>query len=392
MMDFDSKRILIIDFCNFDDYQIGGHLSMAKNLMSAFGDRLALVGVTTDNNDKIGTWFKKSINGIIYDFFALARFDIKKTKHFLPDRLMSYVLIRYYKKKILDINIQNVFVQRHEILPAINRFGFKNICFCFPGLESPLKISKYWFSKYIENHFNKLFFSSVRNVKTILASGDEDSILEMVRRSNGNIFRGDILKFPTRINTDVFKPLDRNETRKKLNIESNKIIVVTTGRLTKLKGWEFMVDAYSLFRKEIPESLFYIVGDGEDYQLVQDHINAKGLKNNVILVGGKKLLEVSFFLNASDLFIMGSYKEGWSTSLSEAIACGIPSCVTNFSSAKDIVLEGINGHVINDRNINLFAESMTKAIKIRRPVYNENVRTFSVDNLKEDLLKIWPLI
>jgi glycosyltransferase involved in cell wall biosynthesis len=257
MMDYNSKRILIIDFCNFEDYQIGGHLSMAKNLMSAFGDRLALVGVTTSKNDQIGTWFKKNIDGVVYDFFALARYNIKKTKHFLPDRLMSYVLLRYYKKEILDINIQNVFVQRHEILPAINGFGLKNICFRFPGLESPLKISKYWFSKYLENHFNRLFFSSFRNVKTILASGDEDSILDMVKRSNGNIFRDDIIKFPTRINTDVFKPLDRNETRKELNIETDKIIVVTTGRLSKLKGWEFMIDAYSLFRKEVADSFFH---------------------------------------------------------------------------------------------------------------------------------------
>lgn len=110
------------------------------------------------------------------------------------------------------------------------------------------------------------------------------------------------------------------------------------------------------------------------------------------LVGGKKMHEVSLFLNASDLFIMGSDKEGWSTSLSEAIACGIPSCVTNFSSAKDIILEGINGSVINGHNINLFAEKMIKAIRIRRPVHNENVRNFSVDNLKEDLLKVWLLL
>ncbi len=232
----------------------------------------------------------------------------------------------------------------------------------------------------------------MRNVKTILASGDEDSILDMVKRSKGNILRDYIIKFPTRINTAVFKPLDRNVTRKELNIESNKTIVVTTGRLSKLKGWEFMIDAYSLFIKEVPDSNFFIIGEGEDYHLVQDYIIAKGLESSVILAGGKKMHEVSLFLNASDLFIMGSYKEGWSTSLSEAIACGIPSCVTNFSSAKDIVLEGINGHVINEHNINLFAEKMIKALRIRRPVYNENVRIFSVDNLKDDLLKIWQLI
>jgi glycosyltransferase involved in cell wall biosynthesis len=391
-MDCDPKRILIIDFCNFEDYQIGGHLSMVKNLMSAFGDRLALVGITTTKNDHIGTWIKKFINGVTYDFFALARFDNKKTKHFLPDRLMSYVLVRNYRKKIMDINIQNVFVQRHELLTSINGFGLNNICFCFPGLESPLKISKYWFSKYLETYFNKMFFSSFRNVKIILASGDEDSILDMVKRSNGNIFREHVIKFPTRINTDVFKPLDRDDTRKELNIEVKKVVVITTGRLTKLKGWEFMIDAYCIFMKEVTDSLFLIVGDGEDSQLVNNYVMAKGLKNNVILTGVKKMHEISQLLNASNLFIMGSYKEGWSTSLSEAIACGVPSCVTNFSSAKDIIKEGINGYVIDEHNTDLFAEKMIKALRIERPVYNENVRIFSVDNLEKDLLKIWLLI
>jgi hypothetical protein len=55
-------------------------------------------------------------------------------------------------------------------------------------------------------------------------------------------------------------------------------------------------------------------------------------------------------------------------------------------------MEGINGYVINEHNINLFAEKMIKAIRIRRPVHNENVRNFSVDNLKEDLLKVWLLL
>jgi len=96
-------------------------------------------------------------------------------------------------------------------------------------------------------------------------------------------------------------------------------------------------------------------------------------------------------LNAADLFIMGSYKEGWSTSLIEAIACGIPACVTNFSSAKDVILEGINGFVIDEHNVEMFAKGMLKAIKIPTPVFNENVMAFSVDKLKTDILKIWDL-
>ena len=59
------KRILIIDFCNYYDYQIGGHLTFAKSLMKAFGNQLALVGITTDRSDPIGRWIKKISMGLI---------------------------------------------------------------------------------------------------------------------------------------------------------------------------------------------------------------------------------------------------------------------------------------------------------------------------------------
>jgi glycosyltransferase involved in cell wall biosynthesis len=334
------SKILVLDFCNYDDYQIGGHLSMAKNLISAFGNDLTLVGITTDKNDPVGRWFVKNINGINFDYFALAHYDKSRTKHLIPDRLACYILLRYYRKKILETGIRNVFVQRHEIMLVLDKFGFKNVCYCFPGLESPLGISKYWYSKYIAEQFDKKFFRGLKKAQLVLASGDEKSIGEMVQRSRGIITKDEVKMYPTRINTEVFKPLSKSDCRKKLGMPEDKKIICTTGRLAWLKGWKFMID----------------------------------------------------YLNASDIFIMGSYKEGWSTALSEAVACGIPAVVTDFSSARDIIVEGRNGHVIGEHNEILFAEGMVKALKIPLPVYNENVLQYSTDRFKDDLLSIWKLI
>ena len=63
-----SKRILIIDFCNYEDYPMGGYLSFAKNLMTSFGNAFALAGITTEKTDPIGKWFIKIIEGIKFDF------------------------------------------------------------------------------------------------------------------------------------------------------------------------------------------------------------------------------------------------------------------------------------------------------------------------------------
>jgi glycosyltransferase involved in cell wall biosynthesis len=385
-------KILIIDYCNYIDYQIGGHLSFAKNLIIAFGDKLTLVGITTEKKDPVGKWFKKTIGDVTFDYFALKRYDKAKTKHILPDRLFCFLLLRYYKKRILNIKIQNVFIQRQEILPAIRNYRIDNICYLFPGLENPLTISKYWFGKYIAKVFDNLFFASFKNVNLVLAAGDEKAIDAMILRSKGQIKSGSVVQFPTRLSTDIFYPQNRSEVISELNIPAANSIIVTTGRLTWLKGWKFMIDCFSVYEKIKPGSLFYLIGEGEDNQKIEEYIAGNELSGKVILVGKQDPYVVAKYLNAADLFIMGSHKEGWSTSLIEAIACGIPACVTNFSSASTIIVEGINGYVIRDRNIDIFVNGMVNTLKMSRPIYNDNVKVFSTDKLKEDLLKIWKLI
>jgi glycosyltransferase involved in cell wall biosynthesis len=383
------KRILFIDFCNYKDYQIGGHLSFARSLMSAFGNQLSLVGISTDKKDPVGRWFKKEIDGTEYDFFALARYNKSKTKHIIPDRISCIFLLRYYKNRILKLNFQNVFVQRPEILPAIKDFSYKNICYCFPGTENPLKTSKYWFGRYGAVYFDKLFFSSLKDVKLILASADENAISSMVQRSKGILTRQSVIKFPTRINTDIYKPADKNEAREKLQISRLKKVVITVGRLSWLKGWKLMIDSFVLFEKKLPGSLFYFVGGGEDFNKINEYLNANSLNDKVILAGVKKPEEIAIYLNASDLYIMGSYKEGWSTSLMEAVACAIPVCVTNFSAASDIIQVGVNGYIESKWDVTEFASLMEKALAL--DIKEADVSGYSISNMKADLLRDWTL-
>lgn len=385
-------RILLIDFGNYEDYPIGGYLSFAKNMMISFGNNLALVGITTTRQDPIGEWFKKNINGVEYDYFAIACYSKTKTKHIIPDRIVCYSLLKYYLKKITKIKVPNIFIRRPEVLLALQPYNSLNICFSFAGVENPLLISKYWYSKYVADTFEQLFFKSLKKATVILAAGDDEAIQSMVARSRGKVSIEKVVKFPTRINTEIFKPDDKLAMRKKLNIPFLSKVVMTTGRLSWLKGWKFMIDCFALFEKGIDNCIFYMVGEGEEFQKIQEYIIGENLQNKVFLVGRKEADEVAEYLNASDLFIMGSYKEGWSTSLIEAIACGVPACVTNFSSATEIIMAGLNGFVIDNHDTEAFLEGMKSALNIRKPIYSENVKAFAANKLKEDILKIWKLI
>lgn len=384
------KRILLIDFANFEDFPIGGYLTFAKNMMSAFKGELALAGITTSAHDPIGRWFKKSINGIEYDFFAMARYNSTRIKKIIPDRLVNYLLLTIYKYKILNIGIDNVFIQRPESLIAV-ACSAKNICYSFAGLDNPLVISKYSYAGLLAAWFDNRFFRKIGFAKAILARGDEAAIKEMLARSNGSLSNHTIVKFPTRIDTEIFNPVSMKKARAVLNLPEGPIIVVTTGRLAWWKGWKFMIDSFRLFAEMSTDAILLLVGAGEDYNKILSYISENNLADKVLLTGRKSREEIALYLNASDLYIMGSYKEGWPTALMEAIACGVPACTTEFSSVSDIILQGQNGYIIRNRNEEEFSHGMKEALKLTRPVQNEHVTRYSTSNLKEDLLKYWEI-
>lgn len=52
------NKFLLIEGCDFVDYPTGGQLSFARQMMRTFGNRLALVGISTDDTP-VGVWLKK---------------------------------------------------------------------------------------------------------------------------------------------------------------------------------------------------------------------------------------------------------------------------------------------------------------------------------------------
>lgn len=387
------KRIYIIELCNYEDYPIGGHLCFAKQMLKAFGKEVALIGIST-GNEPIRKWIKKEIEGIEYDFFSLRKLQKEFQKPFIPDRLKYFYYLVKCRKDLRFLVNENVFIQTPEVLFAIRNWGIKNICFRSPGVVNMLASSRFWYAKYFKGLYEKLLFINLQKVNTILASADQNSIVDFCRRSKNKIHPDQIIQFPTRIDTDIFRPADRKLARTILKIDQKKKVVVTTGRISMLKGWKFMIDAFSFFKIDYPDAVFYFLGDGEDRSNLVTYINVNSLSNSVFLTGRLEPKEIALYLNASDLYIMGSYIEGWSTSLVEAIACGIPVCTSKFGSSDDLVERGYNGFINEARDKNEFAVQMKKALFLPRKSLIEKsheMGKYSISYLRNDLLSKWEL-
>ena len=154
------------------------------------------------------------------------------------------------------------------------------------------------------------------------------------------------------VNTEVFHTVDQEkkvQIRKKLGLPSGKFIIISVGFLIKRKGFRQIFEVLS--KLNIPY-LYLVVGDykiNESHYLF-DHAHEmtelynKGhelLKSKALFTGPKE--NVSEYLQASDIFLLNSRREGVPNSLLEAMACGIAPVIRN--------IKGVNGFLtFHDKN------------------------------------------
>jgi glycosyltransferase involved in cell wall biosynthesis len=90
-----------------------------------------------------------------------------------------------------------------------------------------------------------------------------------------------------------------------------------------------------------------IVGSGPEEERLKKLANE--LNSNVIFTGQLSEQEVTNYLFRSKIFVLISEYEGLSFSLLQAMACGLPSIVSNVKGNLDVISDNIDGIII-DRN------------------------------------------
>lgn len=382
-------KILVIEYCNYVDYPIGGHLSFVRNMLRAFGDDLMLVGITTDGMTP-GVWGKRTIDGVEYDYFPVCACAKNSSRPLVPARIRSFLAVRKYRRKILARPCDLIFIQTPEVLLALPPKARASCILRMPGVGNPLRNSRYRFFRHFQSLYDRIFFRAARQVRMIWATANEREIDRFVARSRGTVDKRQLVQYPTRYDGAIYRVRDRSEMRRRLGIDSGATVVVTVGRLGWFKGWKLMLDAFALFRQAHPEALFVYIGDGEDRPKIEDYILRKQLGESVLMTGRLLPARIAEYLGASDLFVMGSFQEGWATTLVEACASAVPCVVTDFSSS-EMVVDGENGYVVRDRDERSFAERMELACRIPRDrviAFDRRYEQLSVQRMKHSFAEI----
>jgi len=161
------------------------------------------------------------------------------------------------------------------------------------------------------------------------------------------------------VNLEKFPFKNKHESRKKLNIDQNVNLFVSTGRLTKAKGYNYLIKTV----KEIKSnSLFIILGEGIERESLEKEIKNEDLANKIILKGN--VTNVNDYLQAADFFIMPSLWEGFSVALLEAAATKKIIISSNVGGAPEIIENNKNGFLVEPANTKQLVEKINYVLSL----------------------------
>lgn len=381
---------VLVDGCDFERYPVGGQLSFCKQLIECYGEDIFLVGVSS-NAEPVGVWYKKKIQNKQYWCFNLYR-SPSRPKPLVPLRLKTLFALLYHRNKILK-NVLDVpfFINAPESMIALTflRNVNEKYWYIFHGVENPLAMPRYLWGKLFAQLFESLLFKSLRHASRILACADKKAIAVLLGRAKKTPFTTDVIQFPTRYDDKCFYPDYTNVQLAGANHKDLKKIVVT-GRINEVKGWPFLLDVFAQYISKYDKSntTLVFVGDGEDRSALEAKAQILGISKHVKVTGFVSKEEVRAHLCDCNLVVVGSFKEGWSISMLEALACGKSIVTTDVSGASDMIESGVNGFICMERNPELFAKMVNRALS-QFPFINEFsldvASNYRVSNLKHSL-------
>lgn len=119
--------------------------------------------------------------------------------------------------------------------------------------------------------------------------------------------------------------------------------IVFVGRLRKYKGAQHAIRALPLVRRAVPEARLSIVGDGPYRPDLERLARSLGVADAVRFLGALPNAGKVAALNAAQVAVCPSPKEGWGLTVIEANACGTPVVASRSPGLTESVRDGETG-------------------------------------------------
>ena len=181
----------------------------------------------------------------------------------------------------------------------------------------------------------------------------------------------------------------RKIKRNELSLKETDKMVISVGELNTNKNNKVILKAMAEMKKNNVH--YFMCGVGTLEEDLKSLAKSYGIENQVHFLGYRN--DIKDLLQATDIFVMPSIREGLSRSLMEAMACGAPCIVSNIRGNSDLIKNNVNGFLCSNigdyvQSLKMLLESKECAEKFSKKSL-EIVKGFSLETVINYIYSIY---
>lgn len=155
-------------------------------------------------------------------------------------------------------------------------------------------------------------------------------------------------------------PLDREALRAELGLRSDQVAVLCAARLHPQKNHRGLLQALVRLPSALPPWRCLVAGDGPERVTLEQLCVAHGLQHRVTFLGQRH--DVPRLMRACDLSVLPSDKEGFSNTVLESLAAGLPVVATDVGGNAEAIEHGVSGFLTGRADVEDLAERLAQLI------------------------------
>ncbi len=190
--------------------------------------------------------------------------------------------------------------------------------------------------------------------------------------------------------------VSKEEAKNTLDIThlKSKKIIGTIAHFYPVKGLDYLINAAPEVIAKHPDTLFLIIGGGQEHSKLQALILKNKLTDNILLID--EIKNASQFVKAFDIFVLPSLKEGFPYAILEAMQAEVPIIASRVGGISEQIEDTISGLLVQPKNshelaakINLLIENKELADKLVKNAKARVKNEFSIQEMIEQTEKTY---
>lgn len=223
----------------------------------------------------------------------------------------------------------------------------------------------------------RLYKKAFKGTQVIFENPDDRALfieLGLVGESNSHVILG------TGIDTDTFVPVRPPDSTP---------LTILPARMLWDKGIGEFVEAATAIREEGIQARFALIGkldEGNPACVESETLTRWQKEGNVEWWGWQE--DIYACISLADIVCLPSYREGLPKILLEAASCGRPIVTTDVPGCREIVMDGVNGLLVQVKSTEALKEALIRLIKDRdlRIRMGEAGREFAVSRFSTEIV------